>query len=336
MKKSMLLLPMLFGCLALFSATYATTAVAGTWDIGGSPGAADDIIVNHDWLAYNSGALLNYTGTITINTGGKFTIDGDFTTNGATVDIGTGATLQVTGNSTVADEASGGSITLNGTWHVVGNLINNFNTWVGSGNLVVDGSFTENGDIGITTLPVELVRFDASYNQDGFVELLWVTASEVNSERFSIMRSYDGVDFIEIASLSAQGNSQELKTYRYHDANAMDGIAYYQLVEYDMDGSTQQSPITFVDAKASNEYAISSYPNPTSDALSILFKSDLGGKYTINVFNQTGQILYTDSIATSVGSSKIDLSLLALPSDIYNIQLIDSAGVISNVRVVKN
>lgn len=206
----------------------------------------------------------------------------------------------------------------------------------GNGYLAVDGTFTENGDIGITTLPVELVRFEASINESGFVDLLWVTASEVNSERFSVMRSSDGVNFTEIASVSAQGNSQQIFTYRFQDASENLGIAYYQLVEYDMDGSTQQSPITFVNAELKNKYSISSFPNPTNDAFSILFNYDLGGNYIVNVFNQSGQIIYSESIATSIGNNKIDLSLLALPSDIYNIQLVDSEGAISNVRVVKN
>jgi hypothetical protein len=336
MKKLLLMTPMLFGCFTLFSATYTTTAVPGTWDLGGAPGASDDIVVSHDWLAYNSGALLNYTGVLTINTGGKFTIDGDFTTNGGTVSIASGSNLNVTGNSTVADESAGGAITLNGTWHVAGNMTNNFNTWTGSGNLAVDGSFTENGDIGITTLPVELVQFNASYSDDASVELVWVTASEVNSNRFSIMRSTDGINFTEISTQAAKGNSQQFSTYRFFDTDLNSGITYYQLIEYDMDGSIQKSPITYVNARPKNAYSISSFPNPTSDQLSLTYKSDLGGKYTVKIFNQTGQVLSTDVIAASLGDNKINLSLAALPSDIYHIQLIDSTGVISNIRVVKN
>jgi hypothetical protein len=336
MKKLLLMTPILFGCFTLFSATYTTTAVPGTWDLGGAPGASDDIVVSHDWLAYNSGALLNYTGVLTINTGGKFTINGDFTTNGGTVSIASGSNLNVTGNSIVADESAGGAITLNGTWHVAGNMTNNFNTWTGSGNLVIDGSFTNNGDIGITTLPVELVQFEASCGNDGFVELVWVTASEVNSDRFTIMRSNDGINFTEISTLSAKGNSQQFCTYSYVDRDANSEFTYYQLIEFDKDGATQKSPIAFVNAKHKKEYSISSYPNPTSDGVSVQFKSDVEGNYTVNILNQNGQLLYNNIVSPSLGDNRIDLSLVTMLSGIYHIQLIDATGVISNVRVVKN
>jgi hypothetical protein len=42
--KCILSLLLLFSLTNLFSATYTTTAVVGTWDIGGSPGASDNII----------------------------------------------------------------------------------------------------------------------------------------------------------------------------------------------------------------------------------------------------------------------------------------------------
>ncbi|MFZ9956716.1 MAG: hypothetical protein ACO3E1_11405, partial [Flavobacteriales bacterium] len=104
-------------------------------------------------------------------------------------------------------------------------------------------------------------------------------------------RSNDGINFTEISSLSANGNSQKLSTYRYLDKDANSEFTCYQLIEYDKDGATQKSPIAFVNVKHKNEYSISSYPNPTSDGVSVQFKSDVEGNYTVNILNQNGQLL---------------------------------------------
>ena len=78
---------------------------------------------------------------------------------------------------------------------------------------------------GTSVLPVELVDFTAEI-VDSKVELEWLTASEINSENFSVMRSSDGKNFEKIADLSAAGNSSSFIHYYYTDENPNSGYNY--------------------------------------------------------------------------------------------------------------
>jgi len=62
------------------------------------------------------------------------------------------------------------------------------------------------------TLPVSLTSFVAMAG-DGFVELKWVTESEINNEAFILERSTDEVEFTPIAEIPGQGNSNTRREY---------------------------------------------------------------------------------------------------------------------------
>ena len=67
------------------------------------------------------------------------------------------------------------------------------------------------------------------------VELTWTTATETNSDYFTIEKSATGDDFWEeIARVEAAGNSTSETNYVYHDEFA-DGLAYYRLSQVDVD-----------------------------------------------------------------------------------------------------
>jgi hypothetical protein len=92
-------------------------------------------------------------------------------------------------------------------------------------------------DISGTSLPVELISFDGEYVGKGNI-ITWSTATEFNSDYFSIERSYSGKyeDFVRIGDIQAAGNSVDMLYYSFLDEETNRNITYYILKQYDFDG----------------------------------------------------------------------------------------------------
>ena len=85
-----------------------------------------------------------------------------------------------------------------------------------------------------TPLPVVLTQFEASpYPQWNVIK--WTTASEQNSDYFSLESSVDGEMWREIAKRPSAGNSTEEIKYSWIDYTQKE-LTYYRLIQYDIDG----------------------------------------------------------------------------------------------------
>ncbi len=113
-------------------------------------------------------------------------------------------------------------------------------------------------------LPIELISFEASNEEDG-VMLEWYTATELNNDFFTIERSFDGETFSSIAEIDGAGNSSETLSYEYLDRNVQEGIYFYRLKQTDFDGQFSYSETIAISHSGSNlatELAV--YPNPVN------------------------------------------------------------------------
>jgi len=96
------------------------------------------------------------------------------------------------------------------------------------------------------TLPISLVSFDVRPYQKG-VRILWVTATEIESDYFTVERSENGKDFIEIGKLEAAGNSSHTINYSLVDDEFNHSILYYRLKLIDYSGNEKLSNILSID-----------------------------------------------------------------------------------------
>jgi hypothetical protein len=85
-------------------------------------------------------------------------------------------------------------------------------------------------------LPVELIYFDGT-GYPTFNLLKWSTASEHNSDYFSIEMGLDGENWEEIGTKKSAGNSNEIINYSYNHSYINNGFVYYRLKQIDFDGN---------------------------------------------------------------------------------------------------
>jgi len=205
--------------------------------------------------------------------------------------------------------------------------------YVSYGNLTFVAT---SGCSNLTTLPIELISFDAK-RVDDQVKLNWQTASEKNNEFFTIERSLDGINFEEVKRVKGAGNSFEIKNYYMNDENPSSEISYYRLKQTDFNGQYKYSNAISVDADNSKAHMSDIYPNPTSKNVSFDFFAPIKGELSCEITDYTGRVLISKTQLLETGHSKINTLMDELPNGIYFLKVIfDKTNLVSVNKIVKN
>lgn len=105
--------------------------------------------------------------------------------------------------------------------------------------------FTLGSPMGSVPLPVELISFEATPQND-HVKLEWWTATEKNNDHFTVEHSVDGVNFTFVGFVDAVGNSTTVQDYTLEHRDYHSGINYYRLQQTDIDGQKSDWKIASV------------------------------------------------------------------------------------------
>ena len=164
-------------------------------------------------------------------------------------------------------------------------------------------------------LPIELTSFTIQCENDNIYQLNWTTASELNSHKFIVQRSYDGIQFNDLKTIAAQGNSNQLIYYKYVDtANTIENL-YYRLKEISLDSSFSYSKIIYT--KCGIDKAINiAYLNNTKQ---IFLSSNLllNNQSMFEIIDNVGNIVYKKSIDTFGVENDMYITLPKLASGVY-------------------
>ena len=170
-------------------------------------------------------------------------------------------------------------------------------------------------------LPVELVSFTGECDKNN-ISINWVTASEVNNDYFTLERSTNGTDFIEVARIDGAGTTNTISNYQVLD----DGISglvpvYYRLKQFDYNGEYFESKIILVDC--SKQTPIKSdvliFPNPAIHSIQILLNQSGKSNARITVFNSIGQLVYSNGFSFESGFQQITLDVSSWAEGIYQV-----------------
>ncbi|NNF33908.1 MAG: T9SS type A sorting domain-containing protein, partial [Saprospiraceae bacterium] len=179
-------------------------------------------------------------------------------------------------------------------------------------------------------LPLNLLSFNAEFDQKSKVELTWKTTNEIHVSHFEIQKSGSSIQgFKKIDSVYAKGNSLQIREYNYHDLINQDGQYYYRLKIVDLDGSFRYSNIVDVNAFKLTDKSLSLFPNPSKGLFSISRSRQDRYEYQIELFDIAGQKLYSDIFYKNV--QKIEFDITNLATGIYFINAINRT---LNVREV--
>lgn len=152
-------------------------------------------------------------------------------------------------------------------------------------------------------LPVELLFFTADC-QDNLTTISWATATEVNNDYFTVLKSLDGEFWEPLATVQGNGNSSVRNDYQVTDENRSGGKVYYQLVQVDFDGEFEKfAPISAACGER-GRFDINIFPNPAKNLvnLGIQLSDNVRGEIAIQLLDATGRLLEQRTIQPNVTS----------------------------------
>jgi Secretion system C-terminal sorting domain len=147
-------------------------------------------------------------------------------------------------------------------------------------------------------LPLRLLDFSATVKNQN-VQLQWRTDNEINSDRFEVEKSINGLHYTKIATVRSVSNSGA-NNYTFLDVTQLTTIQYYRLKMIDKDGSYTYSRVVPVLSKQSNNLIV--FPNPVKDVVTIVSPAN----QTALISDAKGQVVAR--IKLLKGSQPIDVS----------------------------
>lgn len=182
-----------------------------------------------------------------------------------------------------------------------------------------------------SVLPVNITSFSVMPDKNS-VLIMWTTATEQNNSHFDIERSADGKTYSKISTLQGNGTSSLSRTYQAYDDKPLNGINYYRIKQFDVDGKYQISDVRFLKMALQN-YLLKVYPNPAHGDINFTLNNYNGNAITATLHNVSGKSMHEELVQTNAsGNYKLNLKS-RLPAGIYFLQLKGDA-LSENIKVV--
>jgi hypothetical protein len=175
-------------------------------------------------------------------------------------------------------------------------------------------------------LPIELVSFNCDLANSDNVGLTWVTATETNTDYFSVERSVDGINFTEVGKQTGAGTSLSTLSYTFNDKNALKGNSYYRLKMFDKSGKFKYSEICSVTNNGTRGNVLF-YPNPVMNILTIDFTSSESNSKEFSITDVSGKLV---NVSSTLSGKQVIVDCSALAEGIYFFKLIADGKEIVN------
>lgn len=202
---------------------------------------------------------------------------------------------------------------------------------------ISNGSSTSEDIVKITVLsilPINLVSFDVKM-QDGFAVLNWKTPLTNTNKRFTVQRSVNGTDFINLGEVSEFKNIAGASQYSYSDRiNGTEGSKlFYRLRQVNQAGIVDYSEV--IALRLEGLMSAQFWPNPFAGKVSMKLNFMKPGVAQIRLMDKSGKVLrdYQEKVVSGNNFINIEgLNLLA--PGVYQV-LISKDGIVNATQLVK-
>ena len=149
-------------------------------------------------------------------------------------------------------------------------------------------------DDAVYVVSVELISFNAKFNNQNQLELNWTTASETNNLGFEIQYSIDKINWATLEFVSGRGTTDEFQEYRKIITFKNKSRAFFRLKQVDYDGSVTYSKNILVNIPVPQEFKVyQNFPNPFNPFTIIEYEIPRTGKVVLKIYNILGQEIKT-------------------------------------------
>ena len=168
------------------------------------------------------------------------------------------------------------------------------------------------------------------------IALKWSTYQETNSDLFVIQRETESGDYENIGSLAAAGTSATLTKYEFMDANPVNGVNHYRILQVDHDGSSKSSRVLEGNFNSPVEFGnFEIGPIPCLGTLNVsFFHPNEGEEVRASLIDVKGAVQFVQQFSSTQGANSFKMDLEQLPQGINFLQL-DSKGKRLTKKLIK-
>ena len=191
------------------------------------------------------------------------------------------------------------------------------------------------------TLPVSIVDFGAVYSNDK-VNVKWTTTFEMNSDRFEVERSTDGLSFKSVGTIKSLGNSSIKHDYQFSDDVSKNVLnkndLYYRLKQIDLDGKVAYTKVLVVRVyRTKTLQSLSVTPNPVINDIKVNVQLNENAYIVLKIANASGiEIMRKTSRGTNGLNSLTLEGTSRLQTGVYFLEVIVNSNERMNVKLIKN
>lgn len=156
---------------------------------------------------------------------------------------------------------------------------------------------------------VAIINFTTVVEDNKKINLSWESTRPLFDNVFVVERSKNGATYTAIATINASdlGNTGE---YTFVDNQPALGNNYYRIKHVDYIGGYVFSKTAFENINTPDAKVVTVYPNPFTDKVNVELSRVTAQSATIQVVNNFGQIVMTESIPSGQARKEIDMSFL--------------------------
>ena len=174
-----------------------------------------------------------------------------------------------------------------------------------------------------TTLPLQLLTFTGSLQNNSVTLLKWKTVNEINTSNFNVERSIDIQNFNQIGNVTANGSSSTEANYAYNDpdvANLQSLNIFYRLKMYDKTGAYRYSNVIRV-TMPELQSVLSISPNPVSGEVNAKITAAEACNVEWQIIDNTGRVSIKNTTTLKKGTNSLRIYINELAAGLYFLKI---------------
>lgn len=160
-------------------------------------------------------------------------------------------------------------------------------------------------------LPVVLLYFTGNCSPEG-MDFKWATASEVNSQSFTLEHSANLSDWFPLQTQPAAGFSSSEKTYSAQLPSSQNVGPYFRLHQQDFDGKFERFAPLFLECGENKGEGLMLFPNPSQGQVKV---SGFSGTLDWQINDASGRCLRSGQFNSNAGQELLPTD--GLPAGLY-------------------
>jgi HYR domain/Secretion system C-terminal sorting domain len=163
------------------------------------------------------------------------------------------------------------------------------------------------------------------------VRLDWITKDEIDESKYVVERSYDGINFMEIAQVSAK--KQELNMYQFSDMQPKMGRSFYRVKHIETNGALDYTKVKNTVLYMNGGEPVTVYPNPVANSMFVEILDTEFPEGVIEVYNAFGTLVKTEKFTKS--QARYEVNMNNIPAGNYILKIRQADGQVKSVKVTK-